>query len=68
MEKLKSFCEENNLKETSLAVSFVMSSQFVQEIILGAANINQLENLLDVIKNPASIEQVRSITNLIYPH
>ena len=28
--KLKSFCEENNLKETSLAVSFVMSSQFVQ--------------------------------------
>ena len=67
-EKLKSFCEENNLQTTSLALSFVMSSQFVREIILGAASINQLENLLDVIKNPASIEQIRSITNLIYPH
>ena len=67
-EKLKSFCEENNLQEISLALSFVMSSQFVREIILGAASINQLKNLLDVMKNPASIEQIRSITNLIYPH
>ena len=48
---LKNFCYERKIEETHLALSFVMSNQFVLEIILGCANVTQLKNLLEFIKN-----------------
>ena len=44
----------------------MISDQFVHEIILGSASVNQLKNLLEFMKKPVNEDHVNSIKNLIY--